>query len=90
MLEDRLVGASPVTDRIDFFCKVFSGEKEKKQEKGGWRVLPKYYGEALTEDEAFDRLREHKAQREAKETKKKSNRKETTPVSSRLSPKMLR
>ena len=57
MLEDRLVGASPVTHKI---AKFFLEKKEKKQEKGGGRVCPNYYGEALTEDVAFDRLREHK------------------------------
>ena len=89
MLEDCLVGASPVTHRIEFFAKFFLEKKETKQEKGGGRVLPKYYGEALTEDEAFDRLREHKSQREAKDAKKKE-KKETTAVSNRLSPRMLR
>ena len=51
MLEDRLVGASPVTHRIEsFFAKFFLEKKEKRQVKGGGRVRPKYYGEALTED----------------------------------------
>ena len=90
MLEDRLVGASPVTHRIEFFAKFFLEKKEKKQEKGGGRVRPKYYGQTLSEFEAFDRLRNHKAQREAKETKKKRQQKGTTLVSSRLSPRMLR
>ena len=61
---------SPI--ELSFFAKFFL---EKKQDKGGGRVRPKYCGEALTEDEAFDRLREHKAQREAKETKKKKQQK---------------
>ena len=79
MLEDRLVGVSPVTHRIEsLFAKFFLEKKEKKQEKGGGRVHPKYYGQALSEDEAFDRMREHKAQREAKETKKKKQQKGTT------------
>ena len=79
---------SPI--ELSFFAKFFLEKKENKQEKGGGRIRPKYYGEALSEDEAFDRLREHKAQREAKETKKKKQQKGTTLVSSRLSPRMLR
>ena len=90
MLEDRLVGASPVTHRIEsFFCKVFPGEKREETSERWWeRVRPKYYGEALTED-AFDRLKEHKAQREAKETKKKKQQKGNNSQQQAISPRML-
>ena len=38
MLEDRLVGASPVTHRIEsFYAKFFLEKKEKKRVKGGGR-----------------------------------------------------
>ena len=42
MLEDCLaiVGASPVTHRIESFLQSFSWRQKKKQEKGGGRVRP--------------------------------------------------
>ena len=76
MLAEHLVVASPVTSRVEtFFAKFFLERKEEKQKKTGGRIRPKYYGEALTEDEAFDRLREQKLQKEAKKSGKKRRQK---------------
>lgn len=73
-MEGRLAAASPVTRRVEtFFTQFFLEKKEKKTQKCGGRLRPKYYGEALTEDEAFQRLKDRKEQREAK---KKPSRKQ--------------
>ena len=63
---------SPVTHRVaTYFTQFFVEKTSKARHQTGGRLRPKYYGEALTEDEAFDRLRKQKEEREAKKQSRK-------------------
>ena len=54
-----------------YFTKYFEQKAEEKKAKAKTRIRPKHYGEGLTEDDIFERIKQEQEEREQKKIKRK-------------------
>ena len=53
-----------------YFTKYFEQKAEEKKVKAKTRIRPKHYGEGLTEDDIFERIKQEQEEREQKKQTK--------------------